>query len=115
MVTWKELGMGKVAVAAMLCLLLPAAVLAATITNGHEARRSGKVHENASTERHMAAQRQSRTTAHAGAAHSAGRHATAGAKAAGNGKSAADLPRQQVGHFSVARHGLCLSRCRIGP
>jgi beta-lactamase class D len=89
MVTWKELGMGKVAVAAMLCLLLPAALLAATITNGHEARRSGKVHENASTERHMAAQRQSRTTAHAGVAHSAGRHATAGAKAAGNGKSAA--------------------------
>ncbi len=88
MVTWKELGMGKVAAASMLCLLLPAALLAATITNGHEARRSGKVRENASTERHMAAQRQSRAAVHAGATHAAGRHAAAGSKAEGNSRAA---------------------------
>ncbi len=81
MVTLNKFGMGKAMLAAVLCLLCPAVLLAATITNGHETKRAGKVHDSSSTERRMAAQRHSRT-GHAGTARAASRGSAAHAHGA---------------------------------
>ena len=104
MISRKEFGMGKAALAAVLCLLCPVALLAATITNGHEAKRSGKVHDSSSTERRMAAQRHSRAN-HAGTASARAPHSnpTHGTATHATGKSAATASSISAANHSAAR------------